>query len=187
MTLKTTAESKMVPLSELIEKFGESSVKNLIQSYVSAHDSENPDVSIFLHEKAILMEKKDLSRTYIGLSKNNKVTGFVTLGIKCMTVPADSPLSNSTLKRMNIEKGNWVAQAFLLGQLSRSEDSIAGSGRELAAFAMDMLGEAKKIVGCRVVRLDCSDDLVEYYESLGFSFVGRNEDKDLNQMIRFIE
>ena len=179
--------TKVMPLHELILQIGEPAVNRMVQSYVSAHEAENPDTSIYLHEKAIPMEKRDLSRTYISLTKNLEIMGFVTLGIKCMTVPDDNLLSNSAQRRMNIEFETHVSQAFLLGQLSRSEDSIAGTGRELVAFAMDMLGEAKRIVGCRVVRLDCKDDLTEYYEGLGFNLVGKNEDKDLNQMIRFIE
>ncbi len=190
MILETsTTRPKMIPLSELIQMYGEQATNNLVQSYVSAHESENPEISVYLRQDAIMMEKKDLSRTYIGFrgDSDNEILGFVTLGVKCMTIPPNNTLSNSTLKRMNIESETGVAQAFLLGQLSRSEDSIAGIGRELAAFALERLGEAKKIVGCRMVRLDCKDDLVSYYEGLGFNLVGKNEAKNLNQMIRFIE
>ncbi len=182
-----TTTPSMIPLSELIRIYGESAVKDLIRDYVSAHDVENPEVSTYLRENAIPMEKRDLSRTYISLTENRIIMGFVTLGIKCMTVPDNNLLSNSTQRRMNIEFETHVSQAFLLGQLSRSEASAPGQGREFMAFALEMLGEAKRIVGCRVVRLDCKDDLTEYYESMGFNLVGKNEDKGLNQMIRFIE
>ena len=177
----------MVSLSELILALGESAVNDVVQTYVSAHEAENPEVSTYLREKAISMEKRDLSRTYVSITEDLEIRGFVTLGIKCMTVPDDNLLNNSTLKRMNIESETRVAQAFLLGQLSRSEDSITGTGRKLVAFAMDMLGEAKKIVGCRMVRLDCGDDLITYYGSLGFKLVEKSKTKGLNQMIRFIE
>ena len=179
--------TKIVPLHELILQIGEPAVNRMVQGYVSAHEAENAEISAYLREKAILMEKKDQSRTYVGFTKDNEILGFVTLGIKCMTIPADNSLSNSTLKRMNIEAGSWVAQAFLLGQLSRSDISSPGQGQEFLAFALERLGEAKEIVGCRLVRLDCKDGLISYYESLGFIFVGKNEAKNLNQMIRFIE
>ncbi len=154
---------------------------------MSAHDEENPEVSTYLRENAIPMEKRDLSRTYICFTTGNVALGFVTLGIKCMAIPKDNLLSNSTLKRMNIESETQVAQAFLLGQLSRSEASAPGQGREFMAFALEMLGKAKAIVGCRMVRLDCKDGLVSYYERLGFNLVGNSKTKGLNQMIRFIE
>jgi len=159
----------------------------MVRSYVSAHEKENPEISAYLRENAIIMEKKDLSRTYISITEDLEIMGFVTLGIKCMTVPDDNLLSNSAQRQMNIESDTHVAQAFLLGQLSRSETSVSGQGREFMAFAVEMLGKAKKIVGCRVVRLDCKDDLVEYYENLGFNLVGKNKNKGLNQMIKFIK
>ena len=177
----------MVSLSELILALGESAVNDVVQTYVSAHEAENPEVSTYLREKAISMEKRDLSRTYVSITEDLEICGFVTLGIKCMTVPDDNLLSNSAQRRMNIEFETHVSQAFLLGQLSRSEASAPGQGREFMAFALEMLGEAKRIVGCRGVRLDCKDDLTEYYEDLGFNLVGKNDNKGLNQMIRFIE
>ncbi len=176
----------MMSLSELIQIYGEPLVDRMVRSYVSAHEEENPEVSAYLRESAISMEKRDLSRTYISLTKDLEILGFVTLGIKCMTIPEDSLLSRSAQKQMNIESDTHVAQAFLLGQLSRSEASAPGQGKEFMAFAVEMLGEAKKIVGCRVVRLDCKDDLVGYYEGLGFNLVGKNKNKGLNQMIKFI-
>ncbi len=177
----------MTSLSELIQAYGEPAVNGLIQGYISAHEKENPEISAYLRENAISMEKRDLSRTYISLTADLKIMGFVTIGIKCMTIPDENLLSNSVLKRMNVEFETRVAQAFLLGQLSRSNVSAPGQGKEFMAFALEMLGEVKKIVGCRVIRLDCKDDLVKYYESVGFHLVGKNKDKDLNQMIGFIE
>ena len=34
-----------------------------------------------------------------------------------------------------------------------------------------------------MVRVDCSDDLREYYRDMGFNWVMRNKGKDLNQMV----
>ncbi len=184
--METMTMPTMVSLTELILTLGESNVCDLLQTYVSAHEKENPDVSAYLRENAIPMEKRDLSRTYLSVTEDLEILGFVTLGIKCMTIPEDSLLSNSVQRQMNIEHETRVAQAFLLGQLSRSEASVSGQGREFMAFAMEMLTEAKKIVGCRMVRLDCKDDLIGYYESLGFRLVGKNKNKGLNQMIKFI-
>jgi hypothetical protein len=79
-----------------------------------------------------------------------------------------------------------VAQAYLLGQLVRSKDSPKGFGELLVDFAMKKVKEARGIVGCRVLRLDCADELVGYYERHGFSLIRKNGDKDLNQMVTLI-
>ena len=88
---------------------------------------------------------------------------------------------------MNIEESTGVAQSYLLGQLSRSVKSEKGFGSFLMRVAIDNLKIANKAVGCRMVRLDCQDDLVPYYEQFGFRLVRKNDDGSLNQMITFID
>jgi len=52
---------------------------------------------------------------------------------------------------------------------------------------LELLGEVNSRVGCRVVRLDCRDALIGYYERNGFMKVGRNDERNLNQMVRIIK
>ena len=51
---------------------------------------------------------------------------------------------------------------------------------------MKSFSKGKEMFGCRMVRLDCKDELVRYYESYGFQRIKKNQDKDLNQMAVFI-
>ncbi|MBR7123612.1 MAG: hypothetical protein IKC93_01930, partial [Candidatus Methanomethylophilaceae archaeon] len=83
----------------------------------------------FLKRNAIAMEKRDLSRIFLALSDDMRLLGFVTLGMKCMRVPAENLLSNKCLRLMNIESRTGVAQAYLLGQIARSKDSPKGMVR----------------------------------------------------------
>ena len=53
-------------------------------------------------------------------------------------------------------------------------------------LAFDKLGQAKGIVGCRMVRLDCHDELVPYYSEHGFKLITKNEGGELNQMMAFV-
>ena len=87
---------------------------------------------------------------------------------------------------MNIEESTGVSQAYLFGQLARSKQSPEGFGDILIDYALKLFHEAKGIVGCRMVRLDCSDDLVLYYERHGFKLISKNQKKNLNQMMIFI-
>lgn len=132
------------------------------------------------------MEKRDLSRTYLAVSKkSSEILGYVTLGIKCIIIPKEKLLSNNYLKKMNVDK-KGIAQSYLLGQLARSKQSTAGFGDELIKFAIKKFQEAKKCVGCRMVRLDCMGDLVEYYQKRGFHRICENKSGDLNQMMILI-
>ena len=141
----------------------------------------------FLRTKAIEMEKRDISRTYVALSSDLTVLEFVTLGIKCMNVPQQSVIRGGILRKMNLETKTGIAQSYLLGQLSRSEASEKGLGSILIGTAMRQFKIAKKAVGCRMVRLDCDDELTTYYEQFGFRFLRKSDDKTLNQMIAFID
>lgn len=83
--------------------------------YSCVRDSATED---YLHEKAREMGSRDLSRTYLAIIPDGgKVMGYVTLSIKCMTVPKENLLSGKVLKSMNIESRTGVAQSYLLGFL----------------------------------------------------------------------
>ena len=84
---------------------------------------------------------------------------------------------------MNIDEETGVAQSYLLGQLGRDDSSPKGFGKMLLSEALRRLADANRIVGCRIVRLDCTDDLISYYEDNGFIFIAKNERENLNQMV----
>ena len=83
---------------------------------------------------------------------------------------------------MNIDPESKIAQSYLIGQLSRSKLSPKGFGSMLMADAMGLIGTANRIVGCRLVRVDCDDKLVGYYSCFGFRKLKKNGVGDLNQM-----
>lgn len=172
------------PLSDLIDAFGKNEIREFLGRFRSSHESGTES---FLRQKAIDMELRDLSRTYLFLdSSRHNILGFVTISFKCLAVPKENLLSNSVLRNMNIESKTGVAQSYLLGQLSRSADAPKGLGTALLDSAFDKFSSAKTLVGCRMVRLDCSDELVPYYSSYGFKLITENDKKTLNQMMAFV-
>ena len=173
----------VVSVSEFIREFGADWTKEMLASYRSVKDSAT---EAFLHGKAVDMELYDQCGTFIAITDDFDILGFVTLGIKCLSVPENSLLSGKTLKGMNIESSTGVAQSYLLGQLSRSKDAPKGLGGEMLDLAFDKLGQAKGIVGCRMVRLDCHDELIPYYTDHGFRLITKNESGSLNQMMAFV-
>ena len=72
-------------LSALMQSLGEERVSNMLSSFQSRTKS---DTETFLHEKAMVMERRDISRTYVCFSSDDEsVLGYVTIGIKCLTIP----------------------------------------------------------------------------------------------------
>ena len=86
----THLDYEFVPLSNLISVYGEERVQKKLETFMPYKDSSTES---FLKNLAILMEKKDLSRTFLAVSYNQRIIGYVSLGMKCMTVPKENLLS----------------------------------------------------------------------------------------------
>ena len=63
-------------------------------------------------------------------------------------------------------------------------------GADLLEDAMEIVKQANGLVGCRVVRVDCQNGLIPYYEQHGFKYLcitDSSKDKPpINQMIQII-
>ncbi len=171
----------VLDLTYLLNEFDEEKTLALLKTFRCERDADRED---FLHNTAIMMEKKSISRTYLALS-DGVILGYFSIGLKCMRAPAERPynISNTFFNKMNIDRDTGVAQSYLLGQLGRDDRSPKGLGKYLIKESLMRLDQARRIVGCRVVRVDCIDELIAYYESNGFFRIGRNAKDDLNQMV----
>ena len=184
IALDSDKQYEILSLSEMIETYGQDIVSDILESFKSVHDSATES---FLKEKAIDMEIRDLFRTYLAVSKKDtRVLGYITVSIKCMRIPDENILSGKTRKSMNIDSKTNIVQSFLIGQLSRSAEAPKGLGSYLLDVAFEKLNQVRELVGCRIVRLDCHDELVPYYTSYGFKLITKNDDRSLKQMMTFI-
>ena len=160
-------------------RYGEDKMDAILEDY---HDCIGSDQESFLKEKAIMMEKKNMCRTYLSINDKKSILGYFSIGLRCMKVPISENDKKDFNKKMNIDPESRVAQSYLIGQLSRSIDAPKGFGAKLMNDAIERLTMANKIVGCRLVRVDCDDRLVDYYSKYGFRAIKKNDDGDLNQM-----
>ena len=169
------------PLSRLLNDFGDVAVQRMLDTFSCSKD---PDRESYIREKAIIMEKKAMSRTYLAVLDDVEIVGYFSVGMKCMGIPDDVSISNTLRKKLNINNESHIAQMYLIGQLARSDDSVPGTGAELLDDAFDTIHKAFTAVGCRAVRVDCSDDLVSYYTRHGFTFI--NSSDGLNRMVALL-
>ena len=146
--------------------------------------SANPEVERFLKKRARDHDSKDISRTHLAISEENKLLGFITVASKCMAVEDKEELikkaGKETYDSMNVN--NDIAQAYLIGQLAKCDGAAKGFGKTMIEYALSTFTKVKKHIGCRFVRLDCYDELIPYYEGLGFRHIGKNADGTHNQM-----
>lgn len=68
--------------------------------------------------------------------------------------------------------------------------SYKGMGADLLEGAIEIIKRADELAGCRVIRVDCLDELIPYYEQHGFRYLcvtDQTEDKPpINQMVQII-
>lgn len=142
----------------------------------------------YLKEKAFHHSKHDISKTYLAVDDNFNILGYHTLAIKCIAVPEPGPETEVTrtfYRNLNIHEG--VVQAFLIGQLSRSDSSFKGLGAELLEIALASLNGIRAKLGCNAVRLDCHENMVPYYRDKGFRYVKKDLHTGLCQMIAILK
>lgn len=173
---------KLFSLNDMLIQYGENDVVSTLSSFVCSKDVDRED---FLRYKAIMMEKKAMSRTYIAFSEDTSISGYFSVEMKCMGVPENIPISNSLRKKLNINNETGIAQMYLLGQLARSDNSEPGIGSMLLEDALNTIHKAFISVGCRAVRVDCADELVDYYTKHGFIFINKVE--GLNRLVAVLD
>jgi len=171
-------------LDKLKAEIGEENLHAFLSSFKC---SAEPAAEQFLKRSAIRHDSESISRTYLALGQDatgsDVIKGFFTLAIKCLSVEKEI-VSEKTFKLMNVSDN--IAQAYLLGQLAKADGVEKGFGREMIKQAFHTFAKGKEMFGCRVVRLDCRDSLIDYYDSCGFTFIRKNLDKELNQMVAII-
>ena len=147
--------------------------------------SRNTDSEKFLRNASLAFDLKDISRTYLAIDLDKEeIKGYFTLGMKCLDA-GKLDVGSEVSEYMNINK-DGIAQAYLIGQRARADDAAPGLGKMMLHESLKIFSGVKEKIGCRMVRLDCRDELIGYYRSQGFQHIRKNTDKDLNQMVRFI-
>jgi predicted GNAT family N-acyltransferase len=173
---------KILRLKKLMNEIDKDEILLLLSDFKC---SKNKDSENFLKNASMRHDLKDISRTYVAVDDEQKISGYYTLAMKCMnTDDLDPELDREIVNMMNLNDG--IAQAYLIGQLARADDAVPGLGRKMLDEAVVTFSETKAKIGCRMVRLDCKDELIDYYRSYGFRHIRRNSEKNLNQMAIFI-
>lgn len=175
----------VVRLDIYLELIGQERFDQKISEY---HCSKDPDVENYLKNTALHHSRHDVSKTFLAVDDDFSILGYYTLAIKCMTVPMPDPgseVSRTFYRNLNVHEG--VVQAYLIGQLSRSDCSFKGLGAELLNLALTNLNGYRANLGCNAVRLDCHDNMIEYYLHKGFKFVKKDLKTGLCQMIAILK
>lgn len=167
----------------------EEDIAKLLCSFVSLHKHDSSgadDVEFFLHKKAIEFEKMDLARTYLVMSTFKSkpfIAGYFAISNKPLIIPKKqfNGISKTLQRRLlgignRTEQSSYEIKGFLLGQLGKSfsteaQQAKACSGNDLLTLAYEKIKEAHRIIGGRVLYLECepNDKVISFYKSNGFT------------------
>lgn len=195
-------------LSDMITQLGENEVKTILSDFSCPL---NQDVENFLKHKAIEFCKQGISSTYIIMAsyqKKNVLVGYFTLANKIFCIDKDSFPSKNWKRRMakfaqfDSTIKRYTLSAPLIGQIGKNYSHGYNhliTGDELLKLALEKVKEMQRIVGGKIVYLECEDKpkLLEFYGENGFVNFGKRElDRDeidtlsgeyLIQMLRYMK
>ncbi|NLL94543.1 MAG: hypothetical protein GX224_02130 [Thermoplasmatales archaeon] len=174
----------IIPLRTLLQTGkDEESVSKFLSSFICGKDE---DLQSFLREKAIIHEKRDLSRTYLILRNDNGsasgIAGYITLALTVLSVPKNNELSSKIVRDMNLNR-DGRSPAYLIGQISKNDSEEKGFGRVLMDIGLKILETGHEMFGCRTVCVDCREPLLDYYEKYGFKRIGEPSEDGLFRLV----
>lgn len=188
---------------DLIEIYGEDESKNMLSSF---RCPLNKDVEDFIHNKAILFAKQHIAMTFLVFYEQNNqllLIGYYTLTNKFVPI-SESSLSKTMLKRISKFSQydsylkRYLISIPLIAQLGKNFayfECISGS--ELLSLACERVKQAQKIIGGKMVYIECASNpkLHAFYESNDFIEFGQREkeigelgnDSTLVQMVKYFK
>lgn len=186
----------VVSLGELLSKgYDEEKIKDALKKF-SCHREE--DIENFLMYKAITYEKIDFGKTYLCIDKEKVDSGeFVVLAYFCLA-QRSIDISQMSQKARRKILGEYPGRdsiksvpAFLIGQLGRwdncSHEEL--SGEQILNECYYAISQAAKIVGGRLVVLECREHMFEkFYEKQGYKkLYNELNDEDLYTLFKRID
>lgn len=174
----------ILSLSDIIDEKGEDFCREIL-SFFSC--PPNPDVEKFLTKRsAIDFAKQSIAQTFLVYASyrgKNVLCRYFTIANKYIVVGSHS-VSKTTARRLrkfampNISDDNLVIMAPLIAQLGKNymnDYRKLITGDELLKMAIDKVSAAQRIIGGKVVYVECEDIdiLKKFYEDNGFVIFGK--------------
>lgn len=190
------------------EELGESAAKRTLSQFSCP---KNPDVEHFLKNVAIEFAKQSISSTYLVMASYKGeyvLAGYFTLANKVFCIEKEALPSKTWRRRMSkfgqFDKTiqRYTISAPLIGQLGKNYTNSYNTlitGDELLKLALDKVREMHRIVGGKIVYLECENKpfLLDFYSRNGFvNFGTRVLDRDetdklsgesLVQMLKYLD
>ena len=135
------------------------------------------NVESFLKKNALLYERKGFGRSYLYITDEPipRIAAFFSVAI----TSTDFEKVSKTRKKkiLSFDKPGVSAKdhfgGLLIGQLGRADGfgSADINGQEMIEAAEEIIESGRFFVGGRIIYLDCSKDLIPFYQKNGYELV----------------
>ncbi|MGN0771838.1 MAG: hypothetical protein ACI4MI_04565 [Christensenellales bacterium] len=179
---------EIVALGEIIKTFenNKTSLDELKEVLFSFKCEKNKDEEDFLHNKAINYEQHNKARTYLLIDKSGSIVAYFSLAFKSISLQGISKTRMKNIAGGEIEEKSY--SAFLIGHIAKNDNIHDVIGDYIIKVAENLLFEAQKIVGGRLIYLDCKDvpKLKSFYERNNYKYFNTSGTSKLLQYYKKI-
>lgn len=198
-----------INLRDIEDQLGYDKLMQICSSFECPH---NKDVESFLHHKAYEFSRQGIAATFLVFASHKQqmvLVGYFSLAQKFFHIDLHKKgnIGSNLRKRMHkfatyddmLKK--HIISSPLIGQLGknyRDGYNTLITGNELLKIACDTVAEAQKLLGGKIVYLECEDVpyIVNFYQENGFYNFGKRaleaDERDsisgkyLIQMLKYI-
>jgi hypothetical protein len=193
----------IVSLTDICDEIGADGTAEFLSAYSCP---KNPDIEDFLRLRAVDFSRQGIAATYLvldddaGTEDSVVIAGYFSLAYKVILVDLRAASNSRWRKRFarfgrfQKETERYLLAVPLIGQLGKNFSANATglvSGTDLLGFAEDKIRLTQRIVGGKMVYIECADEqkLVSFYQSNGYFPIDRRRTEDgyLLQMIKYLQ
>ena len=174
------------PLSTLLKNVNEDTLLSSFKNFCTKKDE---DISRFLQTLAIEYEKTDVARTFLIYSDDfkDRVLGYFTIGLNVLQFNKNFKVQEAYDGINLYEEGyHPIYKLFMIGKDDDCPINYSIKEDIFETEVINLIKEVKDKVGTNLMYLDCVEELLSYYESLGFERFVYNEKCHLYLMLRAI-
>ena len=160
-------------LDNMLSQLGEDMTKKILSSFSCPN---NKDVENFLRDKAILFSRNEIAKTYLVFwssessdfgSSSRELVGYYSISTKPLSIHRNALGSRMKsakwreicrIANVKTKEEDCILSAHLIGQLGKnfsSGNNLLISGHELLNLALQKIYEAQKLIGGRIVYVEC--------------------------------
>lgn len=182
--LDESEELKVIPLSSLIKV--DKALLETERALFAFKCDKNEDEENFLHKKAIDFEKRNKARTYLLYDSTfQKLYGYFTLSFKSIEL---QDVKKNQVKKMTAGENVETYAVFLIGHLAKNSKYNEIAGDKLLSIAETLILRAQKIIGGRLIYIDCKDidQLKSFYMRNEYTYFNTSKKTGLLQYYKKI-